>query len=91
MVLPPWPLPVKPLVQPLLGKPQPVTDYFHACPPSGDGGDPVLNTLKNRIDEANWQPTTVADLLALSDSLLPVEPYVASGHGLVPEPRYAGR
>jgi hypothetical protein len=49
-----------------LGKPQPVADYFHACPPSGDGGDPVLNTLKNRIDEANWQPTTVADLLSLT-------------------------
>lgn len=47
-------------------KPKPVTDYFHGCPPSGDGGDPVLNTLKNRLDEANWQPTTVADLLALT-------------------------
>ena len=43
-----------------------MTDYFHACPPSGDGGDPVLNTLKNRIDEAAWQPTTVADVLALT-------------------------
>ncbi|MEO8287841.1 MAG: lamin tail domain-containing protein [Chloroflexota bacterium] len=49
-----------------IGKPKPVVDYFNGCPPSGDGGDPVLNTLKNRLDEATWQPTTVADLLALS-------------------------
>jgi hypothetical protein len=48
------------------GKPQPVDDYYQGCPPVGDGGDPVLNTLKNRIDEAAWQPTTVADLLALT-------------------------
>src|SRR4051812_25271639 len=47
-------------------KPQPVTDYFHGCPPSGDGGDPVLNMLKNRIDEASWQPTTVASVLSLT-------------------------
>jgi hypothetical protein len=48
------------------GKPQPVDDYFQGCPPSGDGGDPVLNMFKNRIDEGHWQPTTVADLLALT-------------------------
>jgi len=47
-------------------KPQPVADYFHGCPPSGDGGDPVLNTLKNRTDEASWQPTTVASVLSLT-------------------------
>jgi hypothetical protein len=48
-------------------KPEPVADYFHGCPPSGDGGDPVLNTLKNRIDEANyWQPATVASVLSLT-------------------------
>jgi Lamin Tail Domain len=50
---------------PDLGKPKPVVDYFEGCPPSGDGGDPVLNTLKNRIDEAEWQPTTVQALLDL--------------------------
>ncbi len=48
-----------------LGKPKPVSTDFQGCPPSGDGGDPSLNTLKNRIDEGQWQPTTVAALLAL--------------------------
>lgn len=48
-----------------IGKPRPLADYFEGCPPSGAGGDPVLNTLKNRIDEGAWQPTTVAALLAL--------------------------
>lgn len=48
-----------------LGKPKPVSTDFQGCPPSGDGGDPALNTLKNRIDEGQWQPTTVAALLAL--------------------------
>jgi hypothetical protein len=49
-----------------LGKPKPQTSTFQGCPPSGDGGDPILNTLKNRIDEGAWQPTTVAALLALT-------------------------
>src|SRR5437588_3527317 len=48
------------------GKPVPQTSTFQGCPPSGDGGDPILNTLKNRIDEGAWQPTTVAALLALT-------------------------
>jgi hypothetical protein len=48
------------------GKPQPVVDYYQGCPPVGDGGDPALNTLKNRLDESTWQPTTVANLLALT-------------------------
>lgn len=46
-------------------KPKPVADYFEGCPPSGDGGDPVLNTLKNRIDEGVWASTTISDLMAL--------------------------
>lgn len=47
-----------------VGKPKPVTQVFDGCPPSGDGGDPLLNTLKNRIDEASWQPSTVETLLS---------------------------
>lgn len=46
-------------------KVSPIDQTFKGCPASGDGGDPALNTLKNRIDENNWQPTTVASLLAL--------------------------
>jgi hypothetical protein len=35
-------------------KPQPVNAPFKGCPPEGDGGDPALNRLKNRIDEGNY-------------------------------------
>lgn len=59
------PVPVADSVTRSTGKPQPISDYFEGCPPSGDGGDPVLNTLKNRLDEAAWQPTTVADIMSL--------------------------
>ncbi|HEX8220260.1 MAG TPA: lamin tail domain-containing protein [Chloroflexia bacterium] len=48
-----------------IGKPEPIAMDFQGCPPSGDGGDPALNTLKNRVDEARWEPTTVAAILAL--------------------------
>jgi hypothetical protein len=34
-------------------KPQPLNITFKGCPPEGDGGDPALNRLKNRVDEAN--------------------------------------
>lgn len=46
--------------------PTPQEETFQGCPPQGDGGDTDLNLLKNRIDTGNWQPTTVADLLALT-------------------------
>ncbi|MGA7733083.1 MAG: lamin tail domain-containing protein [Chloroflexia bacterium] len=48
-----------------LGKPKPVVDYYKGCPPSGDGGDPLLNTLKNRIDETTWEPVTAQTLLSI--------------------------
>ena len=47
-------------------KPKPVAQTFHGCPATGDGGDPALNTLKNRIDEAQWQPASLASILALT-------------------------
>ena len=37
-------------------KPSPVVRTFNGCPPQGDGGDPDLNTLKNRIDDAQFVP-----------------------------------
>ncbi|MEA2576294.1 MAG: hypothetical protein QOH93_3592 [Chloroflexia bacterium] len=49
-----------------IGKPEPIAMDFQGCPPSGDGGDPALNTLKNRIDETTWQPTTISAVLALN-------------------------
>jgi hypothetical protein len=36
----------------LPNKPQPKNVSFMGCPPEGDGGDPALNRLKNRIDDA---------------------------------------
>ena len=33
-------------------KPTPKQVVFKGCPPEGDGGDPALNRLKNRVDEA---------------------------------------
>jgi hypothetical protein len=59
------PVPLSDSVTRATGKPKPISDYFKGCPPSGDGGDPVLNTLKNRMDESVWQPTTVADIMSL--------------------------
>jgi hypothetical protein len=35
-------------------KPKPLEITFHACAPTGQGGDPVLNRLKNRVDEGNF-------------------------------------
>ncbi len=61
----PGPTPSTPGPLEQMGKPRPIATTFEGCPPSGDGGDPVLNTLKNRIDEAQWQPSTVQAILAL--------------------------
>jgi hypothetical protein len=49
---------------PTPGIPKPVSQDFKDCPPSGDGGDPVLNTLKNRIDEAQWLSSSVTEVLS---------------------------
>jgi hypothetical protein len=35
-------------------KPQPLTSTFKGCPAEGDGGDPALNELKNRVDEGQY-------------------------------------
>jgi hypothetical protein len=37
-------------------KPAPQEITFQGCPPEGDGGDPALNRLKNRVDEGNYVP-----------------------------------
>jgi hypothetical protein len=49
-----------------LPKPKVIARTFQGCPPSGDGGDPVLNTLKNRIDEGDWQPVTLSSILSIT-------------------------
>jgi hypothetical protein len=35
-------------------KPKPAFSNFKGCPPEGDGGDPALNDLKNRVDEGQY-------------------------------------
>lgn len=37
-------------------KPKPAEITFQGCPPEGDGNDPALNRLKNRVDEGNYVP-----------------------------------
>lgn len=40
-------------------KPQPKEiASFQGCPPEGDGSDPELNRLKNRVDEGSYVPVT---------------------------------
>ncbi|HEY0005872.1 MAG TPA: hypothetical protein VGB17_13905 [Pyrinomonadaceae bacterium] len=38
----------------LRAKPNPANKTFRGCPPEGDGGDPALNRLKNRVDEGSY-------------------------------------
>jgi hypothetical protein len=38
---------------------------YNGCPPEGDGGDPVLNRNKNRVDEGNYQPVAFNTILNL--------------------------
>ncbi|HET7036634.1 MAG TPA: hypothetical protein VFI42_13200 [Thermomicrobiaceae bacterium] len=46
--------------------PAPEEITFHGCPPGGDGTDPTLNRLKNRIDPVQRpSPVEAGDLLAL--------------------------
>ena len=47
-------------------KPSPVSPGFEGCPAEGDGGDPLLNRLKNRIDSTAWIPVALDDVLHLS-------------------------
>lgn len=50
-------LPGQPGPLPLIAqKPQPQQITFDGCPPEGDGGDPELNKLKNRVDEGSYIP-----------------------------------
>ena len=47
-------------------KPVPQSSTFQGCPPQGDGGDPELNMLKNRIDEGNYVPVSFDSILNLT-------------------------
>jgi hypothetical protein len=38
---------------------------FDGCPAEGEGGDPALNRLKNRLEEAAWVPTDFAAIASL--------------------------
>lgn len=45
--------------------PTPQEEVYNGCPGQGDGTDPELNTLKNRVDSGQWQPVPFAALLHL--------------------------
>ena len=47
-------------------KPPPDAVGFEGCPPEGKGGDPELNTLKNRVDKADFAPVSFESLKALT-------------------------
>src|ERR1700687_5600393 len=42
------------LLPDLPSKPKPLLRSFNGCPPEGDGGDPDLNRLKNRVDDGQY-------------------------------------
>jgi hypothetical protein len=50
---------------PTAPRPMPVEELFRGCPGEGDGTDPELNRMKNRVDEGPWRPVTVQALLDL--------------------------
>jgi len=60
VIVKPGPIPELP------NKPPPVTAEFKGCPPEGDGGDPALNRLKNRVDEGNYVPVAIDAILQLT-------------------------
>src|SRR3989442_6290934 len=60
VIVKPGPIPEMPNRRP------PVTAEFKGCPPEGDGGDPALNRLKNRVDEGNYVPVTIDAMLQLT-------------------------
>src|SRR5262245_54588502 len=39
---------------------------YDGCPPEGDGGDPILNKNKNRVDNGNYQATAFSTILNLT-------------------------
>lgn len=43
-----------------------VATGFRGCPPEGDGGDPVLNRLKNRVDYGEWRTVSLDSILKLT-------------------------
>lgn len=47
-------------------KPAPDAVAFNGCPPQGQGGDPELNLLKNRVDKGDYVPVSLDSLLALT-------------------------
>jgi hypothetical protein len=47
-------------------KPEPKEITFQGCPPEGDGGDPALNRLKNRVDQGNYVPVSFDAIASLT-------------------------
>ena len=55
-----------PVLSELTPKPQPKEITFGGCPPEGDGNDPALNLLKNRVDEGEYLPVPFDSIVNLS-------------------------
>jgi hypothetical protein len=49
----------------MAAKPRPAYGAFKGCPAEGDGGDPALNELKNRVDEGQYVPVNFDALAGL--------------------------
>jgi len=47
-------------------KPPASPEGFNGCPPEGEGGDLVLNRLRNRVDKGAYVPVSFDSLLALT-------------------------
>lgn len=47
-------------------KPPPDSVGLNGCPPEGNGGDPALNLLKNRVDKGNYVPVSFESLTSLT-------------------------
>jgi hypothetical protein len=56
----PGPLPDMP------NKPVPVSSTFQQCPPQGDGGDKLMNQLKNRVDAGNYVAVSFDSVFGLT-------------------------
>jgi hypothetical protein len=47
-------------------KPPASPEGFNGCPAEGEGGDPDLNLLKNRVDKGDYVPVSLDSVLALT-------------------------
>lgn len=68
-------------------KPPASPEGFNGCPPEGQGGDPELNLLKNRVDRGAYIPVSLDSILALtwpkSAELAPMSSWTPAGRAFI--------